>query len=116
VASKQHQVGDGSRSESTGYLPLVLRITWMMIGNLGLFICAVLIAQGVAPVVTDLLLFLVAGGLITVRYVDITRCEGQTSEGEPATLAHWRRYAGGMLLTSGAMWAAARFVALRGWM
>jgi hypothetical protein len=85
MASKQHQVEDGSRSESTSCLPFVLRITWMMIGNLGLFICAALIAQGIAPGVSDLLLFLVAGGLIAVRYVDITRFEGQTSDCEPAT-------------------------------
>ena len=30
---------------------------------------------------------------IAARRVDITRWAGKTASGEPATLAHWRRYA-----------------------
>lgn len=116
MVDQPHQVSDQTRSESTGCLPVILRLTWLMWGNLALFICAALVAEGTAPIVTDLLFFLVAGSLVGVRYVDITRFKGETTEGEPATIAHWRRYAIMMMLISAALWALARVAASRGWM
>jgi hypothetical protein len=44
---------------------------------------------------------------------DITRFKGQTSEGEPATLEHRRRYAILVAVISSAMWVIARFAASR---
>jgi hypothetical protein len=42
--------------------------------------------------------------LIVARYVDITRFKGDTAYGEPATLAHWRRYALSLLVGSIVVW------------
>ncbi len=111
-----HQVDGQSPSESTGCLPVILRITWLMWGNFALLACAALVAQKIAPVVSDVLLFMIAGGLIAVRYVDITRFKGETADGEPATLAHWRRYAIIVMLTSAVAWGFARVAASQGWL
>lgn len=116
MADQQRSVDGQSPSEPTGCLPVVLRITWLMWGNFALLACAALVAQGIVPIVSDLLFFLMAGGLIAVRYVDITQFKGETSDGEPATLAHWRRYAIMMVVTSAALWGLARLAAFRGWL
>jgi hypothetical protein len=31
--------------------------------------------------------------MIAARYVDIRACDGQTVDGDPADLGHWKRYA-----------------------
>jgi hypothetical protein len=118
VAAKQHQVvpQPQPQAEQMGCLAAVVRLVWMMFGNIALLLCAAFVAQGKAPVVMDVAFFAVAVGLIAVRYLDITKFKGQTSEGKPATLADWRRYAAMMVIVSLALWGAARFVASRGWM
>jgi hypothetical protein len=90
---QQSQEQQKQQDEPMGCLPSFLRFTWMASGNAALFLCAALVAKGTAPVVMDIVFFAVTIGLIVVRYIDITRFKGQTSEGKPATLAHWRRYA-----------------------
>lgn len=75
-------------------LGLFLRLYWVMVGNAALAIFAVLpVAYPQVPTAP-----LIAGYvssvfvLITVRYVDIRYCGGQTVDGTPADLGHWRRY------------------------
>lgn len=101
--------------QTTGCLQVLLRLTWLAFGNMALVISAALIARRTAPILTDILFFFVVAALIVVRYVDITRCGGQTSDGEPATLAHWRRYTVLLIGISAAMWGLARLIAFRGW-
>lgn len=113
---QQQPGGDPSRGKSTGCLPVVLRTLWMAWGNVALFLCAAKVADPAAPALTAVLLFLMAGALIGIRYIDITRFAGQTAEGEPADLSHWRRYAMGVVLLSVSLWGLASFVASRGGM
>ena len=98
-----------------GCVPIFLRLTWMVFGFVALFLCAALVAKGTAPVVMDIIFFMVAIGLIVVRYVDITKFKGQTSEGTPATLAHWRRYAVLTAVISTGVWALARIASSYKW-
>ena len=116
MSGKQRQVVEQPQSEPTGCLPVVLRIIWMGLGNLALFISAALVAEGTVPVVMDIVFFAVAISLIVVRYVDITKFKGQTSDGEPATIAHWRRYSVVLALLAVGLWVLARVAASRGWM
>ena len=88
----------------------------MAFGNFALIFCAMFIAKGTAPVVMDIVFWAVAIGVIAVRYTDITRFNGETSDGKPATLAEWRRYAVWVAVASAAMWGLARFVGFRGWL
>lgn len=98
--------------QPAGCLPLLVRLTWMIFGNLALAILGVLVAQGKAPIITDLGFWLMALSLAGVRYVDIVRFHGDTSEGKPATLEHWRRYVVILALVAGALYAGARVVNL----
>jgi hypothetical protein len=98
-----------------GCLPLFLRLTWMAFGNLALFLCAALVAQGTVPVLMDIIFFVVAIGIIVVRYLDITRFKGRTAEDAPATLADWRRYAIWTAVISLGVWALARVAYFYRW-
>ena len=95
---------------------MLLRLVWLLFGNLVLIACAGLVAKGTAPVATDLAYASVAVGLILVRYVDIALFKGHTSDGKPATLSDWRRYAALMAVVSAGVWGLARLVASRGWL
>ena len=116
MAAQQRLEKSEVQTEPTGATPVLLRLIWMVLGNMALLVSATLVAKGTAPVVTDFVFFAVVGGMIAARYVDITMFKGQTSECEPATLAHWRRYAILLALVATAMWALARVAASRGWM
>jgi hypothetical protein len=117
VKRTEDEVTEGREAapESNGCLPVLLRLTWMIWGNAALFLCVVFVALGTAPVVADLMVLAMAGFLVVVRYVDIHLFKGETADGEPATLAHWRRYAMAVAFLAAALWATARIVAFRGW-
>lgn len=104
----QHQQEQQSQSHPMRGIPLLLRLTWMTIGNVALVFFAALVAKGTAPRVMDALYFVVVIGLIVVRHVDVTRFQGLTSEGKPATIADWRRYAIRIVVISVGVWALAR--------
>lgn len=115
MTNLQRQEEQKSQVELTGCTPLFLRLTWMVLGNAALFLCAALVAKGTAPPITDIIFFIVAIGLIVVRYVDITKFRGKTSEGKPATLAHWRRYAVLTAVVSAGVWGLARIASFYKW-
>ena len=47
---------------------------------------------------------------LSLRYLDVMRFQGQTSDGEPATMGDFRRYALGLAVIAGAGWAVAQAV------
>jgi hypothetical protein len=96
--------------EQTGCLSLIARLTWMAFGNLALAVLAVLIVKANGFSFADVLFWATVAGLISVRYIDITRLGGLTADSEPASLRHWYRYAGGLLAASAAAWTLAHFV------
>lgn len=103
-------------SQQTGCLAALARVYWMAVGNVLLFFCAFYAAKQPAPSALDGLYIGLVLLLLTVRFIDITRLGGQTSEGHPATLAHWRRYALGLIPVAALVWAGVRFAHGRGWM
>ncbi len=112
----QRQEEQKSQAELAGCMPLFLRLTWMALGNATLFLCAALVAKGTAPLAMDIIFFIVVIGLIVVRYVDITKFKGQTSEGKPANLAHWRRYTVLLAVFSIGVWVLARIAYFYKWL
>ncbi len=91
---------------------LLTRFAWMLFGNFALLACAAVIARDdLAPLsILSVVFWAIVGGLIGIRYIDITRYEGQTSKGEPATLRDWKRYSLGLTTVSLAMWAVALII------
>jgi hypothetical protein len=94
----------------------MFRMFWMALGNLALFFCAVFAARRPAPSALDALYVGLVAALLVVRYLDITRFHGLTADGEPATLAHWRRYTLTLIPIAAALWAFLRFAHARGWL
>ncbi len=115
MTNLQRQEEQKPQAELKGCMPLFLRLTWMALGNAALFLCAALVAKGTAPPAMDIIFFMVALGLIVVRYMDITRFKGQTSEGKPATIVHWRRYAVLLAVISIGVWVLARIAYFYKW-
>lgn len=105
-----------SPPEKTGCLSAILRATWMAFGNLALFFCAIFAARRTAPSTLDYLYVAIVVALISIRYLDIARFHGQTTDGDPATMAHWRRYVLGLIPISAGLWALMRFAHTQGWL
>jgi hypothetical protein len=94
---------------SSNLLGLALRFFWMFIGNAILACSGLYITQGHGSLfsVADISYGIAIPLLIASRYADIVKFQGTTSYGEPATMAHWRRYTGGLLLIAVGGWLAA---------
>ena len=92
--------------ETTSILALFLRLFWMFLGNIALGASALYMLSHRASIFSpaDVVYAVSVPLLIVARYVDIARFKGDTAYGEPATLAHWRRYALSLLLGSIVAW------------
>jgi hypothetical protein len=80
----------------------------MGFGNIALLMAALSIYKSAGWSIADLAFWLTAGLLVGARYIDIARYHGTTAHGEPATTAHFKRYALTLLVACGAIWAVAR--------
>ena len=91
----------------------LVRLGWMMFGNAALAICIGTIAscKGVSLSAVDAAFWLIVPILVWLRYIDITRMNGQTAAGQPATMSHWRRYAVLLPALSLIAWVAAHAMA-----
>ncbi|MEN6310100.1 MAG: hypothetical protein ABFD80_01020 [Acidobacteriota bacterium] len=92
-----------------GCLGTLMRLAWIF-GAFSLIFCAMFIIQHKGAV-ADLLMLLLALGLILVRFVDIKYLKGETADNKPATLKDWRRYALKVLAATGLLYALAKFLA-----
>lgn len=99
-----------------GCLGALARVYWMAAGNAFLFFCAMYAARREAPSALDGLYAGLVASLAVVRWLDIARLGGQTAEGLPATLAHWRRYVLGLLPIAAGVWFLMRFAHANGWL
>ncbi len=99
-----------SSSSPGGCLPVIVRLGWIF-GGISLLFCALFIIQGKAPVVSDAIYFAFTLGILVLRFVDIRFLHGETTDNQPATMAHWRRYAVKTLIVSALLYAAAKALA-----
>ena len=90
-----------------------LRIFWMLIGNAILLACAYGIIQHRSSLLSmaDALYWATVGSLLAARYIDIRYLYGLTAEGDPATMAHWGRYATVLGVVSTGLWLGAHAIA-----
>ena len=106
----QNQTPPPSHDSASGCL---VRLSWMLIGNVALFISGIFIARhaGGFLSVADAAFWAVVTLMIGVRYLDISRFKGQTVMAGPATMGHWRRYVAIILLAALAGWGLAHALA-----
>ena len=116
MAGKQYHDFHESPVPQQGCLSGLIRLYWLSIGNLCLFFSAIASAKEPSSATMGVLFLGAVVALLLVRFVDIRVYKGQTSEGEPATIAHWRRYALRLVIFSVALWGVVRLAAARGWM
>jgi len=90
----------------------LVRPAWLLLGPAALFFGAAMSADGRGPhhFGTDLALFGVAMAMVALRYLDITRLDGQRANGERATMADFRRYAGLVAVVALILWGAATWL------
>lgn len=73
---------------------VLLRVFWRVVGNVIVYVAWVMIVLTTAPLpsMLDAVVWLTVLLMLVARRVDIVRFSGRTMDGEPATLADWRRY------------------------
>jgi hypothetical protein len=98
--------------QETGYGCLV-RLCWMLFGNVALLICAKFISdhKGLVLSLADLAFWFIAALLVGIRYFDITKMDGLTAAEKPASLADWRRYIFYLGLFALVLWGVAHGIA-----
>ena len=82
----------------------LLRLFWMVGGNLALFALVVSIFNHDGFSLLDGAYWLVVAALVASRYFDITRFGGLTVHGTPATPADFRRYGTRLLFVAAGLW------------
>ena len=99
------------RDQSGGCL---LRLFWMVVGNMLLLLAALAILERPSRVIgpADLVFWTTVAGMLAARYADIRHFDGRTADGQPATMAHWRTYATWVCGGAGVLWLAAHALTL----
>ena len=103
----EQTAGQPEYQSPAGCLP---RLFWMGLGNIALVMAALLVNKSAGWSIADVAFWLTVGLLICARYIDIVRYQGMTVEGEPATTAHFRRYALMLVPVSAVVWSVARLL------
>lgn len=111
MATRDHRSPTVSAAPGAGSGALV-RLGWMMGGPLTMLIAGFTILNTPAWTFTvrDALFWFGAVIALALRYLDFARFQGQTSNGDSATMVHFRRYAVGLMVVATIGWALAQAV------
>lgn len=90
----------------------LFRLYWLFIGNALLLFLLVFVFENnqSPPTLPDAAYLAILASLLFARYVDIRFLKGQTDEGKPATMTHWRRYLLIMIPVGVGAWLLARLL------
>jgi hypothetical protein len=88
------------------------RLYWMFLGIALLALVAAFLLQKNPkfPSFLDVGYLFAVASLVFVRYIDIRYLKGDTGEGTPATMDHWRKYSIVLVLGSLCVWLVIRFL------
>jgi hypothetical protein len=80
---------------TTSPVPLLARLFWAMVGPLILILLCVANARSASAWLTsaDVAYVIILGGVIFARWLEFRGGDPRTATGEPATMAHFHRYA-----------------------
>ncbi len=94
MAHENQSVRTVNESPPTSMAALGIRMLWMLVGNFGILLLLLQIARNKETTfsIYDVLYLLLIPVVVFARYLDVTRYNGTTTYGEPATLSHWRTY------------------------
>lgn len=116
--SKSPHTPQSATNETHGAAPQgclggIVRMFWMLFGNGALALLSFKIAQSGRVSPLDAVFWVLVVAMVALRYIDITRLAGQTTNCERATLRDWRRYLVTLVGIAAAVWALAHTL-LRG--
>lgn len=91
---------------------ILARLGWMLFGPILLVVFAALVIKTGEGWLTpwDFAFLAVLGGLILFRWLEFRGGAPQTAEGDPATPAHLRRYAVGVVVVGALVWVVANVI------
>jgi hypothetical protein len=91
---------------------LLVRVFWMLLGNLILLISTIFIIQGENWKfhTVDVVFWVAVAVLLLARYLDIKFYKGLTTTDQPASMVDWRKYAALLLIISTAVWVLAHVI------
>lgn len=97
---------NGSEERPQPFSGCLVRLTWIFFGNAVLVLLVLSFLHEPAWTYTwrDGLFWITVLALVFLRYWDVTRLAGETAHGEPATLHHFRVYAGYLVVLSTVAW------------
>ena len=100
---------------SRGGLATLARIYWMMVapGALLITVAAIFDGKQAGKLTLHIVYWAVVASLLLVRYVDIFKFQGETTDGAPATASHFRKYAITLALLAPALWLGAWLLGMR---
>jgi uncharacterized membrane protein len=112
-ASMKSITPDQTNDKQAGLCAILARPFWMFFGNFVLLISAAYIFMGENKQshISDIFFWGSFIALIVVRFLDIKFLNGQTAEGKPATIKHWRNYTILLGTISVVIWSAAHLAA-----
>jgi hypothetical protein len=92
----------------------MLRLFWMVIGNILLFLAALAILERPSRMLgfADLFYWMTVACMLAARYIDIRHFDGRTADGQVATMANWRNYALWVCVAAIVLWLAAHALTL----
>ena len=101
-----------TNSKQGGGLSLLVRLLWMVIGNLILFFvaCGIVAGQNKGVGSKDATYAIIVVLLMLTRYIDIKYLGGFTAQGAPASMRHWCRYIAGLIICGCLIWGLAHMV------
>ncbi|MGM0576958.1 MAG: hypothetical protein ACQEXJ_14635 [Myxococcota bacterium] len=99
-----------SNRSTTSVGGLLARVYWMAFGNLVVLLAALYIVMHTETVLSwaDGVFWAGIASLIGVRYLDVKKYGGLTSDGEPATMQDFKSYSGKTGGVGGAVWGTAQ--------
>ena len=93
----------------TGGLGCLVRFAWLIVGHGAILLSLVWAfqSQRTGFAVADVVLWGAVVACIALRYLDVSRLNGLTATGRPASIADWRRYALILITAALVLWGAA---------
>jgi len=106
-------MNDQTKNEYSSGAGCLLRLYWIFAGPALLVIAFAVLLQKHQefPSFLDVGCLLAVTALVLVRYIDICYFKGDTGEGNPATMNHWRKYSIALVIGSLSVWLIIRILA-----
>lgn len=88
---------------------ILVRLYWMFLGYIPIVaFSSAIIESKAARSWADIAFWASVISILIARLYDITRLGGTTAEGDPATLGHWMRHVGWLIVAAMVVWGAMR--------